>query len=291
MTLKSLCGRLLLIVVVTGWMPPSFVEAQVGLTPAHVKEVMVKEEFSQPFLVRKSDFLAIALTDNAVQYVWGSPLGIITYREEGDKGAGLQSWVITTNTTTSQGQLSISAGNTDNNEGVEIYFGDGLITTTTAGGWHQARYWKTACIEANITIGAIIGTDQLLVGWRKNEAFQDAAAYQGYADWSVIGVNDKTGSIVSLGEVAGGGTLSDDTGVNWANGETRTLKSCITATTGVPTASYTAASGTTYTAITMDNSGTAKTSGIFMNPFISYLHSDDVADSAIKINWIHITRP
>lgn len=234
---------------------------------------IAREDFTRPLLVLSVTAAgAKALTDNATQYVWGSPSGLITYREEAAKTAS--SWIVAAN------KLDISADDTTNDEGVEILLGDGAVTDASA--------WITAgtnggCFTVNFTIALIAGTDQFVIGWRKAEAFQDVAAYASYADWSVVGINNVDGSIFSLGEVAGGGTLSDDSGVNAANGGTYTLKSCISSTR-VPTAFLNG------NPITMTNSGTAKTSAIGMNPFISYLHSANAVDTAITINWWEISR-
>jgi len=247
---------------------------------ADYQNIMAMESFHQPHMVVKNDFTAKALTDGSVNVVFGSPSGIVNYREEQDKTAS--SWV---NTTTG---LDISADNTIDDEGVEIYLGNGADTTT---GWHIARGSTGACFTVNFTIALIAGTDQFVIGWRQNEAWRDDNVYTGYADWSVVGINNVDGSIFSEGEVAGGGTLQDDSGVNAANGDTRTLKVCLAETTGVPTAYYTTNGSPTFVPITMTNSGTAKTAGIQMNPLISYQQAGGAIDAGIKINWWAITRP
>jgi len=239
-----------------------------------VTERVTAEDFTESLAVFEQDFTAKVLTDAATNYVLGSPMGLITYREEQAKTAS--SWIIT-----AANKLDISADNTTDNEGVEIYLGDGLVTDASA--------WLTTgltggCFEVNFTITLIAGTDQFVIGWRQNEAFVGDNVYTGYADWSVVGINNVDGSIFSLGEVAGGGTLSDDSGTNAANAGTYTLKSCIDATTRVPTAFLNG------TAITMTNSGVAKTTATKMNPFISYLEAGGAVDPAILVNWWTVTR-
>lgn len=236
-------------------------------------EVLAREAFTQPLAVFEQDFTAKVLTDGGTMYVLGSPSGLITYREEQNKTAS--SWVVASN------KLDITADNTTDNEGVEIYLGDGLLTD--ASGWILTGT-TGGCFEVNFTVALIAGTDQFVIGWRKAEAFRDDNVYTGYADWSVVGINNVDGSIFSLGEVAGGGTLSDDSGVNAANGETHTLKSCIAATTRLATAFL------DDNAITMTNSGVAKTAATVMNPFISYLQAGGAVDANIRINWWQITR-
>ena len=242
-------------------------------TVAFSGEGLFRESFTQPLMVVEQDFSAKALTDAATNYVLGSKLGLITYREELAKTAS--SWVIASN------KLDITADNTTDNEGVEIYIGDGLLTD--AGGWILTGT-TGGCFSVNFTVALIAGTDQFFIGWRKHEAFQDGATYTAYNEWSGVGINNVDGSVFSLGEVAAGGTLSDDSGTNAANGGTYTLKSCINATSRVPTAFLDGV------AITLANSGTAKTAGTVMNPFISYLQAGGSVDANIRINWLEITR-
>jgi hypothetical protein len=240
--------------------------------PANMWTTIAREDFSSPRLVLATTAAgAKTLAATGTNYVWGSPVGLITYREELVKSAS--SWIVADN------KLDITADNTIISEGVEIYIGDGIVTDATS--------WITTgkhggCFTVNYTIGLIAGTAQFVIGWRKHEAFQAGNVYTGYADWSVVGQNNADGSIFSLGEVAGGGTLSDDSGVNTANAGTYTLKSCISVTR-VPTAFLNG------NPITMTNSGVAKTADIGMNPFISYLAAG-TTDANIRINWWEITR-
>jgi hypothetical protein len=263
------------------------IPAQVTITPApQFTQVIAKESFAQPHFVRLATATAFGAAkgvgDTNVNMVLGSPLGIIQYWEE--QGKTTSSWVDT------GARLDISADDTVDNEGVEIVIGDAL---TGASGWltvGAAAPQGGGCFEVNFTVALIAGTDQFLIGWRKIAAFDAAANYANYADWAVVGMNNVDGSIFSLGEVATGGTLSDDSGVNAANADTRTFRVCIAAVTGVPTASYTANGSSTFTNITMTNSGVAKTAGVELVPFISYIHSAGAVDTGIFINWMRLTR-
>lgn len=237
--------------------------------------LLARESFDQPHLVREEDFTAKVVTDNGVMVVFGSPVGIIKYHEEVTKTAS--SWVEV------DGLLNIQGDNDADNEGVEIYLGD---EDDQATGWIVAGT-TGLCFEVSITIGDISGTDQFLIGWRQNEAFNATNTYTSYSDWSVVGINNVDGSIFSLAEVEGGGTLSDDSGVNAADGDTRQLRSCILAN-GTRTAAYTANGGTTYTSITLVNGVTAHTAGDQMNPFITFL-SAGTDGAEPKINWFQIT--
>lgn len=237
-----------------------------------------REEFNQGLTVMQDDGTGKSLADTEVNLVFGSNLGPITYREEQAKTAS--SWI------TINGQLDISGDNTTDNEGVEIVIGNGtdptLNQTIDAG-------TNGACLSAMVTIADISGTDEVVLGWRQNEAFQDAAAYTGYTVWSTVGVNNTDGSIFSEHEVSGA-TLSDDSGINWADGERRALKVCISSG-GIPSAYFTAASPDNeqplYTPITMTNTGTAETAGIGMVPFISFLTAGTDGPD-VTIQWIEL---
>jgi hypothetical protein len=246
-------------------------------SPTVEGRLFVREDFDQGYIVAENDatgLLIKSVTDTDDNVVIGSPLGLISYREEQTKTAS--SWVI------ADGVLDISADDTTDNEGVEIVFGgdgantsEGVIVAGTSG----------ACFSASITIADISGTDQVQIGWRQNETWQDAAAYAGYTVWNTVGVNATDGSIVSSQEVSEA-TDTDDSGVNWADGETRLLKVCISKA-GVPTAFYSAASGTTYNAITMTETGSTLTAGLQLYPFISYLAAGTDGPD-VTINWVQL---
>jgi hypothetical protein len=136
-----------------------------------------------------------------------------------------------------------------------------------------------------MTLALIAGTDQLVIGWREAVAYDAGNVYATYANYAVIGVNNIDGSIFALSEIAAPDTGSDDSDTNWANAETKTLKVCIDG------------AGLTHhyldgTIIAEDDGANpndfAMTSGIVMNPFISYL---DVVgtDAQPVINWWEIT--
>lgn len=262
-------------------------DAQVGGSfrqmdqPTFSGQLFVRESFDQGFIVAENDatgLLIKSVTDTDDNIVFGSPMGIISYREEQTKTAS--SWVV------ADGTLDISADDTTDNEGVEIVFmADGAATDTGV----IVAGTSGACVTASILVTDISGTDQVTIGWRQNEAWQDAALYTGYNDWSLIGINATDGSIVALSEVAGGGTLTDDSTVNWADGETRILRSCISAA-GVPSASYSADGGneSAMIPITITNGATAHTAGDQLVPFFSYLAAGtDGAD--VVINWVEVS--
>jgi len=238
--------------------------------------LFVREDFDRTLMQFESDMTAAVLTDGAINLVLGSPVGLITFREEQEKTAS--SWV------TTAGYLDIKGDNVTDNEGVEIYLGDQTNTTT---GWIKAGT-TGACFAASITITDISGTDQFLIGWRQNEAFVGDNVYTGYTDWAVVGINNVDGSIFANHEIAGGaGALSDDSGVNAADGGTYLLKSCISAT-GAHTAYYSTIGSSTFLPITMTNGSAVQTATTYMNPFITFLAAGTDGPNPI-INWIELT--
>lgn len=239
-----------------------------------------RDNFDQGYLVMQDDGTAKSVTDDEDNFVYGSPLGAIEYREELTKTAS--SWV------TSAGRLDLSADDTTDDEGVEI-----IVGASELDGSYFVAGTTGACISASITITDISGTDQVLIGFRDSSAFLDVNNYGGYTIWNVVGVNNVDGSIVSLQEVSEA-TDSDDSGVNWADGETRVLKLCVTAA-GVPSAYYSnavtlgsqAEQHPVFNAITMTETGGTLTAAQAMVPFVTYMAAGtDGAD--VFINWLQL---
>ena len=234
-----------------------------------------RQDFDEPVFEIQDDFTAKSLATTEVNLAMGHGGILFEYRNELTQTT---SPVIFTAT----GGLDISGDDgATGDEGVEIYLGASQNTTT---GYLVAQT-DQLCFSANVTITLIAGTDQLVVGWRGNEAYQAGNVYTGYAEYAVIGVNNIDGSVFALSETATGpDTGSDDSETNFTNGSTKTLKVCIDGA-GL-THHY--LDGT----IVAEDGGSpndfAMTSGTVMNPFISYL---DVASTAADpiINWWEIT--
>ena len=237
-----------------------------------------REEFNGGHAVMTDAGTAKGVTDADQNFVYGSPLGAIEYREEETKTAS--SWI------TINGQLDISADNTTTAEGVEIVFG-----ATSDAALNQVIELGTngACISMMVTVTDISGIDELVIGWRQNEAFQNFA-HTGYDDWAVIGLKDTAGDLDIEDEEAGGGTQNDDVGVTWADGERRALKTCISSG-GVPTFYYTAASPDNeeplYIQATSTNTGDALTAGDGMVPFLSFLISGTDGPD-VTVQWVQL---
>ena len=239
-----------------------------------------REEFNGGFSVMQDDGTVKSLSDAEENFVYGSTLGAIEYREEQDKTAS--SWI------TINGQLDISADNTTSAEGVEIVWGatsDAVLNQVIELGTHGA------CIAAMITIADISAIDDLVIGWRQNEAFVDANLYETYDEYAIIGVQDTAGDLDIEDEEAGAGVQNDDVGVTWADAERRALKVCISSA-GVPTFWYTAASPDNeepaYIQATSTNTGDALTAGDGMVPFLSFLISGTDGPN-VTIAWVEIS--
>jgi len=257
------------------------------------RDYTVRDSFEQGVTIMQTDGTAEGVADTEENFVTGSPLGVWQYRIELTQVAS--SWV------QAGGRLLIGAddiGSADN-EGAE-YLIAGLSGTAGAYG----RFLKTGtsggCMAASITVTNVSGTDQLYIGFRTNdEAFLDNAA-MAYDHRGNVGLNANDGSIVSSQIAVDGEALDDDdSGVNWADGETRVLKYCISKA-GVPTVFYTDAvtlnsvqeQYPTYKPVTLvvAESGTTFDAGISMVPVIFYLHTAEAAAAGIYFNWIELTK-
>ena len=239
-----------------------------------------REEFNGGHAVMQDDGTAKSLTDTEENFVYGSPLGAIEYREEQTKTAS--SWI------TINGQLDISADNTTSAEGVEIVWGatsDAALNQMIELGTHGA------CIAAMITVTDISGIDDLVIGWRQNEAFVDANLYETYDEYAIIGIQDTAGDLDIEDEEAGAGVQNDDVGVTWADAERRALKVCISSA-GVPTFWYTANNPDNeepaYLQATSTNTGDALTVGDGMVPFLSFLISGTDGPD-VTIQWVELS--
>lgn len=246
-----------------------------------VRDFTVRDSFDGGYWFEENDGSALAITDAAVNIVYGSPLGIGAHREEQNKTAG--SWII------ADGRLDLSADDTTNNEGVEMIFASTDVTTN---GFIVAGT-QGACIEASVTVTLIANVDFLVFGFRQNETFVGDNLHTGYTLYNAVGIHNQVDGSIFASEVG----TTDDSGVNWGNAETRALKVCISSA-GAPSmyysAAYTYAQGVkeypTYIQIPNVTNGTTLTAGTQMIPFLSYMHSAGAGDAGVFINWVSLTR-
>ena len=247
--------------------------------PHRVKSFTLRDTFDGGQLIMQDDGTAKSLADAEENFVYGSPLGPIEYRE--DVAKTVSSWVAI------NGDLQIDAD--DAAEGVEFVFGassdaalNQVIEVGTSGG----------CIAAMVTLSVVTGIDELQLGWRQNEAFVDVNVYASYDEWAVIGLVDNAGDLDVQDEEAGAGTQNDDTGITWAAAEQRGLKVCISEA-GAPTFFYTAAAQANpdrplWVEFDGPNTGDALTSGDGMVPFLEFLGAG--VASTITLQWVELTR-
>jgi hypothetical protein len=234
--------------------------------------------FQRPHLICSSAYSStIGKNDGNTNYVLGSSIGPITYREEQNKT--VRSWK-----ETSLG-LDISADDTTNDEGVEIFIADG-VGETLGDGWVL-----TGCcggtFEVEFTIADVSATDQFLIGWRSCVAFDAANDYTQYVEHIALGITATDGSVFASSRVpaiAGGAQQTDDSGTNLTDATSHVLRVTINASTRVPTAYLDGV------AVTLTNCGGARTNATAMAPFITFMHGAEAADAGIIINRISIWR-
>ena len=174
-----------------------------------------------------------------------------------------------TQTITAPSLVSISSGvsalnigmDQTNNDGVELCAGilssnpQAFITGTDAAFFLRVKF----------SIGTVLGTDDMAIGFRKAEAYQ--ANLDDYADMAVL--NAISGNITIETIVAGAATVSTDTTDNWADGETHELKVLVDSD-GVTTYQIDGQAPTVTAAFTF-------TAGSVVVPFIFFLHAAGLA--------------
>lgn len=182
--------------------------------------------------------------------------------------------------TTSLG-VDISLDQTDN-EGAEYIFGarDGTATTGLRGkheyviGTDKAFFaqWKLSIADAS-------GTDEMLFGWRRTQAFQ--TAHTGYTDYAYMGLLTlaNPGLIQTKTRLNSGSASTVSSTATWADGATKTLRVEVLQNgkvrfilNGAMLGNQT--SGLTGQAFTFD-------AGDTVLPSLFFLHSSDVAGTVL----------
>jgi hypothetical protein len=132
-------------------------------------------------------------------------------------------------------------------------------------------------VSATLKVADASGANPLLIGLRKAEAYQaTVAAYADYAMIGIIGtVNPNT--IFTTTEAAGGGSVSTDTTMTWADAAVKQLKVKVSAA-GVVTYEVNNAAPTVVAAFSF-------TAGDVVIPSLFFLHAADLAGLVEISNW------
>jgi hypothetical protein len=172
------------------------------------------------------------------------------------------------NFATGQSALNIGMDQTDN-DGVELC--PGILNSN-----NQA--FKTGTDAAfffsvRLNIPDVSGTDDLAIGFREAEAYQ--ANIDDYTDMAVLNVI--SGAIYIETILNGAATVSTDTTDTWADNATKQLTVKVSSA-GVVTYLIDGAAPTVTAAYTF-------TSGLYVVPFLFFLHASDVAGSVQILDW------
>lgn len=127
--------------------------------------------------------------------------------------------------------------------------------------------------RARLSIADVSGTDDMLVGFRRREAFQ--AAVDDYADMAALNVISGALNIETI--LNGAATVTTDTTNTWADAATHTLEVRVSAA-GVVTYLYDDVAPATVAAFTFDN-------GDPVVPFIYALQAADLSGDIVILEW------
>ena len=156
--------------------------------------------------------------------------------------------------------LNIAMDQADN-DGIEIT--EGITASNKSAyvvGTDAAFYFKVTLTVADVT-----GADDLVIGFRKAEAYQ--AGPDAYADWAAFNIIQ--GVINTETELAAGGTVTTDTTLtDWVDTKTHTLQVNVSAT-GAVTYLYDGAEPTTVVAFSFAD-------GAVVVPFIQMIQHGDL---------------
>jgi hypothetical protein len=166
--------------------------------------------------------------------------------------------------------LDISLDQTDD-EGIEIT--PGILADNRRSGCFKVGTSAAFFVRCKFTIVDVSGTDDCAIGFRKAEAYQaNIDDYDEAAFLNVISGDIKTETILN-----NAATVTTDSTLNWADGETHELEVRVSAG-GAVTYLVDGASFASAVAFTFD-------AGEFVIPFIFFLHAADVAGAVTVIEF------
>ena len=178
-------------------------------------------------ILLEEDFTAAVVTDAGENIILmpNSQLGVIAYRLEAPDGGALAA---TLAPFTVDGVMSLDTFADDvANEGVELVFGS--FGPDNAGGHSVGAYFDEDAginmyAEISMTLTDFSDLDDMWFGWIVLEAYDDPPASDAFDTSALFVISDAAGDLDIETELNGGGTLNDDTGVTWGDGETHVLR-------------------------------------------------------------------
>ena len=149
-----------------------------------------------------------------------SQIGVIAYKIDATDGAALAA---TPAPFAVDGVMSFD-GYTDDvdNEGIEFVFGS--FGPDMLGAYFDEDAGVDMYVEASFTITDFSDLDDMWFGWTVTEAYDDPGASDVFDTSALFVISDNAGDLDIETELNGGGTLNDDTGTTWGDGETHILK-------------------------------------------------------------------
>jgi hypothetical protein len=148
--------------------------------------------------------------------MWGSTLGLINVRFEQTMTQGVTGWF--------DGEYFVPDLDDTEDDGVDMTFGG--YSNDDYGVCDEDNLSATVGCYAEISllIGDISETDSLYFGLGLASAFVDAGDYTAYNTTAFFVLQDNAGDLDIETELNGGGTLNDDTGITWADGQEKVLR-------------------------------------------------------------------
>jgi hypothetical protein len=166
------------------------------------------------------DFGTFGVTDGAENIVWmpGQDIGFLHMRIEAPDGPGLAGTCLPV----SNGfiRLGSCVDNVDD-EGIDIRFG---AHPDSVGGWQEESLNTNFC-EIDLKLADISDTDAMYFGYHAAQGYTASpASWASYNTYAFFVLSDNAGDLDIVTELNGTGTNNDDTGVTWADAETKTLR-------------------------------------------------------------------
>lgn len=186
-----------------------------------------REDFDfVPSITVESDFTAAVVADTTANIIGPFPqIGWLYYRIEQAFGGTYDATTVFNGGAFHLDDAALV--DLTDNDGVEFVVG-GPPTTAV---FFDEDSTESAYCEASITLTDIsdLSADDLYFGVFLAAAIDDAFAPNGADTYAMFIVSDNAGDLDIESELNGGGTLNDDSGVTWADTETKVLRVTISA--------------------------------------------------------------